>query len=136
MKFGTMLKDVLTSFFRPPVTEKYPFEKAPTPDRFRGQLFYDPSKCTGCALCVKDCPSNAIELITLDRAAKRFVIRYHLDRCTYCGQCVTNCKFKCMNMNNEQWELAALKKETFEVFYGKDEDVDTFLKQGATVENR
>ncbi len=131
MKLGSMLKDVLTSLFRPPVTEKYPFEKAPTPERFRGQLFYDPSKCTGCGLCVKDCPSKAIELITLDRAAKRFVVRYHMDRCTYCGQCAVNCKFKCMGMNNDQWELAALKREAFEVYYGKDEDIAAFLASTA-----
>jgi len=131
MKLGAMLKDVLTSFFRPPVTQNYPVQKAPVAERFRGHLFYDPSKCTGCGLCVKDCPSNAIELITLDRAAKRFVIRYHEDRCIYCGQCALNCKFKCMGMTNEQWEMAALNKQAFEVHYGKEEDIDTFLENCA-----
>ena len=30
-------------------------------------------------------------------------------------------------MSPEQWELAALNKEPFTVYYGKDEDVQTIL---------
>ena len=43
MKIGSMFKDILTSFFSAPVTEKYPFERPETADRFRGKLFFDPS---------------------------------------------------------------------------------------------
>lgn len=128
MKMGTMLKDVLESFIKKPATQQYPAEKVKTSERYRGKLVYDPRACTGCCLCTKDCPSNAIELIILDRAAKRFVLKYHTDRCVYCGQCVVNCKFKCMGMSSEEWELAALDKKAFEVYYRKDEDVATFLE--------
>ncbi|MCX6080672.1 MAG: 4Fe-4S binding protein [Chloroflexi bacterium] len=129
MKIGTMLKDVFESFFKKPATQIYPIEKVATSDRFRGKLVFNPSACTGCCLCSKDCPSNAIELVTLDRAAKRFVLKYHLDRCVYCGQCVANCKFKCMSMSNDDWELAAIKKEAFEVYYGNENDIATFLEK-------
>lgn len=128
MKIGTMFKDILASFFKKNSTQMYPFEKHPTPERFRGNLFYDPAKCTGCCLCVKDCPSKAIELVTLDRAAKRFVLKYHMDRCIYCGQCTLNCRFKCMGMSNKDWEHAALNREEFTVFYGKEEDVREMLE--------
>lgn len=127
MKIGSMFKDLLISFFKKPITELYPFERPHVAERFRGKLFYDPAKCTGCNLCSKDCPSDALEIIILDRAAKKFVARYHMDRCTYCGQCIQSCKFKCMGMSNEDWELAALNKESFEVLYGKDEDIATLL---------
>jgi len=127
MKLGAMLGDLVQSFFKRPFTEKYPFEKYAAPERLRGKLMWNPDKCTGCALCNKDCPSNAIELITLDKKSKRFVLRYHVDRCTFCAQCVQNCRFECMSMSNEQWELAALSKEPFTVYYGKDADVDTIL---------
>lgn len=127
MKIGTMFKDVLESFFKRPATEGYPAVPVKVSPRFRGKLVYDPSLCTGCNLCVKECPSNAIELVTLDRAAKKFVLRYHEDKCIYCGQCVVNCKFKCMGMSNEDWELASTHKEAFEVLYGRDEDIETFL---------
>jgi formate hydrogenlyase subunit 6/NADH:ubiquinone oxidoreductase subunit I len=127
MKIGTMLKDILDSFFKNPATQMYPFEKIVPPGRYRGALIYNPAICTGCSLCVKDCPSNAIELTILDRAAKRFVLKYHMDRCIYCGQCVVNCKPKCMGMSNEDWEHARLTKE-FTVYYGKEEDVAGFLE--------
>jgi len=123
MKFAAMFKDVLGSMLRRPVTERYPFEKRPAPDRLRGQLIWTPDKCTGCCLCQKDCPSDAIELITIDKKAKRFVMRYHADRCTYCAQCVQNCRFGCLNMSATQYELAALSREPFEVYYGRDEDL-------------
>jgi formate hydrogenlyase subunit 6/NADH:ubiquinone oxidoreductase subunit I len=131
MKLGAMLGDVAQSLFKRPVTERYPFERKPTPERLRGKLVYDPSKCTGCQLCIKDCPSEAIELITVDKVNKRFVLRYHIDRCTFCGQCVENCRFACVGMSSEEWELAALNKEPFTVYYGRDEDVRSLLEKAA-----
>ncbi len=131
MKIGAMIGDVITSLFKRPATERYPFERKPAPARLRGKLWWDPEKCTGCQLCVKDCPSEALELITLDRVAKKFVMRYHADRCTYCGQCVENCRFDCLGMSNEQWELAALGRQPFEVYYGREEDVKFLLGKEA-----
>jgi formate hydrogenlyase subunit 6/NADH:ubiquinone oxidoreductase subunit I len=129
MRLGTMIGDVLRSIFRRPITQQYPFVKTPAPARFRGKLVYEPGKCSGCMLCVKDCPSDAIELITIDRQAKKFVMRYHSDRCTYCAQCVISCRFKCLEMSSEQWELASTSKEPFEVYYGKEEDVAFLLEK-------
>jgi formate hydrogenlyase subunit 6/NADH:ubiquinone oxidoreductase subunit I len=128
MKIGTMFTDILESFFKKNCTQLYPFERTPTPERFRGNLKYNPAACTGCCLCTKDCPSKAIELITLDRAAKRFVLKYHMDRCVYCGQCVVNCRFKCMGMSNLDWEHASLNKKEFTIYYGKDEDIQQLME--------
>lgn len=127
MKVGTMLGDVLESLFRRPVTERYPFEREPPPARLRGRVIWRAENCTGCALCNKDCPANALELITLDKKNKRFVMRYHIDRCTYCAQCVQSCRFNCLEMSNTEWELAALNKEPFVVYYGCEEDVEAVL---------
>lgn len=127
MKIVTMLQDVLRSLLRRPFTEKYPFEQRQSPNRLRGQLHFDPEKCTGCCLCVKECPANALELITLDRKAKQFVMRYHLDRCTFCAQCVQNCRFDCLEMSPEEWELAATSKEPFTIHYGEEADVAKVL---------
>ncbi len=127
MRIGTMLWDVIGSLFRQEDTRLYPFERRDAPTRLRGALVWNPEKCTGCGLCAKDCPSNALEVITIDRANRQFVVRYHIDRCTFCAQCVQNCRFKCLGMSSEQWELAALNKEPFTIYYGEETNVDTIL---------
>ncbi len=130
-KLGTMFGDVLRSLFRSPATELYPHVRKPSPDRLRGKLVWEPEKCAGCMLCVKDCPSDAIELIVLDKVNKKFVLRYHADRCTFCAQCVVSCRFDCLHMSSEMWELASTQKEPFTVYYGKDEDVNFLLEKKA-----
>jgi formate hydrogenlyase subunit 6/NADH:ubiquinone oxidoreductase subunit I len=127
MKLAAMIEDVIGSFFKKPATQLYPLERTAAPERLRGRLFFDPTACTGCGLCVKDCPARAIELITLDRTARRFVLRYHMDRCIYCGQCVIGCRFNCIKMSSTDWELASLSKKDFEAYYGKDNDIAEFL---------
>jgi len=134
MKVGSMLKDILTSFFSKPITENYPFERPEIADRFRGKLHFDPAKCTGCNLCSKDCPAKALDVIIIDRAAKRFVVRYNMDMCIYCGQCIQSCKFKCISLSKDDWELASLNKEPFTVHYGKEEDIVNLLERN-TIRN-
>ena len=131
MRFGTMLADVLRSLFRRPVTERYPFEQYPTPPRLRGSLRFEPEKCTGCALCVKDCPANALEVITVDKASKRFVLRYQVDRCTYCAQCVQSCRHECLSLSSTDWELAAPTRDLFTHYYGKEADVTAAMANAA-----
>jgi formate hydrogenlyase subunit 6/NADH:ubiquinone oxidoreductase subunit I len=118
-----MFGDILESLFRRPATQRYPTIRHDAPARFRGKLAWDGQKCTGCSLCAKDCPSNAIDVIVLDRAKKQYVVRYHIDRCTFCAQCVVNCRFKCMEMSSDQWEMAALSKEQFTVYYGDETNI-------------
>jgi formate hydrogenlyase subunit 6/NADH:ubiquinone oxidoreductase subunit I len=123
MRLGTMLSDVLRSAWRKPATREYPYVVRAAPIRLRGKLIWNPEKCTGCGLCSKDCPSDAITLVVNDKQTKTFVMRYNLDRCTFCAQCVQNCRFKCISLANDQWELAALSRDTFTIYYGKPEKV-------------
>lgn len=131
MAIGVLLGDLLKSLFSKPATQNYPYTRTKAPERLRGKLVYEPDKCSGCMLCVKDCPSDAIELITVDKTNKRFVMRYHPDRCVFCSQCVQNCRFKCLGMSNTEWEMASTSKEAFEVYYGREEDIATLLERAA-----
>ncbi|PKN89943.1 MAG: hypothetical protein CVU42_04460 [Chloroflexi bacterium HGW-Chloroflexi-4] len=126
-----MFGDIFKSLFKKPSTEQYPFVKTEAPENLRGKLVWDPEKCTGCMLCIKDCPSNGIELLVVDKVNKKFVMRYNIDRCTFCAQCVESCRFGCIEMSDEMWELASIKKEPFEVFYGRDEDIQFLLDNAA-----
>jgi formate hydrogenlyase subunit 6/NADH:ubiquinone oxidoreductase subunit I len=122
-----MFKDVVRSLFASPSTRLYPVERVAPPERYRGTLVYSPSLCTGCSLCVKDCPADAIEVVILDRAAKKYVMNYRMDRCIYCGQCVVNCKTKSLTMPNLEWEHAALS-QNFLVRYGREQDIAKYLE--------
>ncbi len=135
MKIGAMFRDVASAVFQKPVTQQYPFEREPTPTRLRGKLIWDNQKCTGCTLCTRDCPSNAIEMVVNDKRAKTFVLQYHVDRCIFCAQCVQNCRFSCLEMSNQEWELASLSKEPFTLYYGDEAVVKTYLEQAAAAEN-
>ncbi len=131
MKIGSMLGETLRSVFRKPATGQYPFTHRAVPERLRGTLVFNPEKCTGCNLCVKDCPADAIEIIAVDKPNKRFVMRFHADRCTYCAQCVVNCHFHCLEMSNKEWERASLNRGSFMVLQGRDEDITKMQEKPA-----
>ena len=117
MKFS-MLSQVFTQMFKKPFTNKFPAKYAPNnttkfleevgkgnveiispikaPVGFRGKIQYDKEKCIGCKLCLKVCPSEAIEFKESDKK-----IRIYLARCTFCSQCNDICPVKCLTMSNE-----------------------------------
>ncbi|MBN2303968.1 MAG: 4Fe-4S binding protein [Anaerolineae bacterium] len=132
MRLGSMWRDALSALVREPATQQYPFERLQAPEHLRSKLHWDLTNCTGCGLCAKDCPSDAIDVIVLDKKARKFVFRYHVDRCTFCSQCVMSCPKKCLEMANDEWELASLTPDDFLVYYGNEEDVETVLAAAAS----
>ena len=117
MKFS-MLSQVFTQMFKKPFTNKFPAKYAPknttqflkdagsgkvdiippldVPDGYRGKIQYDKEKCTGCKLCLKVCPSEAIEF-----KEKEKKIKIYLSRCTFCSQCNDICPVKCLTMSKD-----------------------------------
>ncbi len=117
MKFS-MLSQVFTQMFKKPFTNKFPAKYTPNnttkfleevgagnieiippvnvPKDFRGKIQYDKEKCIGCKLCLKVCPSEAIEFIEADKK-----IKIYLARCTFCSQCNDICPVNCLSMSNE-----------------------------------
>ncbi len=122
-KLATMFRDVFGSLGKKPATELYPFVRTEAPAHLRGHVVWNSETCTGCGLCAKDCPSNALEMIVVDRKAKRFVMRYRLDQCTFCAQCAASCNQDSIALSHEQWELAALTRDGYHFIWGKPDDI-------------
>ena len=113
-----MVKVLLKQLFLTPATNKFPAKYAPksaiqflsrvkegklkltppipVPPRFRGKISYDREKCTGCQLCIKVCPTRAIELIPEEKKVKIFV-----SRCCFCAQCNDICPVGALSMSDE-----------------------------------
>lgn len=127
MRIGTMLTDAARALVHRPATRRYPAERQPPPPRLRSRLHWDASRCTGCRVCVMDCPADAIEVFVLDKAAKRFVFRYDAARCAFCAQCVESCNFNALSLSNDEWELAGPDRTAFVSYHGVQDDVERIL---------
>ena len=122
MKVAGLLSEIVGSMFHRAATVRYPAVEAEAPLRLRGPVQWDRLRCTGCGVCVMDCPANALELLVIDKKTRRFVLSYHIDRCTFCGQCTESCKQDALWMSHSDWELATADPRNLTVRYGSTED--------------
>lgn len=114
---GKMLRLAMHSLFRKAATVMYPAEKITMPPKFRGKLEFDADKCIGCKICMRDCPSNAIDIVKV--ADKQFDCVIDYSKCVYCAQCVDSCPKKAIEATG-QFELAALTRGPLKVtFHGQ-----------------
>ncbi|KAA9130262.1 NADH-quinone oxidoreductase subunit NuoI [Marinihelvus fidelis] len=93
------LSVTLGYFFKPKATLRYPEEKTPKSNRFRGlhALRRYPNgeeRCIACKLCEAVCPALAITIDSEQREdGTRRTTRYDIDlfKCIYCGFCEESC---------------------------------------------
>lgn len=127
MKFGMMFADITQALFKRPATQRYPYVRPASPARLRSYLKWTQSSCTGCGLCAMDCPASAIQVSIIDRKEKKFIFSYRPDKCLFCGQCMESCRQGSLSMPNDQWELASLDKEPYNVNYGNVDELTKLL---------
>ncbi|MBY0360102.1 MAG: cytochrome b N-terminal domain-containing protein [Candidatus Obscuribacterales bacterium] len=61
------------------------------------------TKCTGCSLCDKDCPYEAIEMVPAPAGSRFKLLATVLPhRCSSCGLCVGACAFDAIDLPNNQ----------------------------------
>ena len=94
----TLLTAVIEAMTNPPETVDYPFGELNLPEVFRGAILFDTEKCSGCGLCVKDCPAEALELIKKSR--EEYKLLHYPARCAYCGQCEDSCRRGAITFSN------------------------------------
>jgi len=108
-RLGAIAPETLRHVLRRPATVLYPFERLALPKDFRGRPQLDTNKCTGCGLCARDCPAEAIEMVELAPKVKR--PGFYYDRCAFCSQCAESCPRGAITMT-EEFELAAYDRPT------------------------
>jgi formate hydrogenlyase subunit 6/NADH:ubiquinone oxidoreductase subunit I len=113
-----MIPELLKQLFRTPATNPFPATYLPPsvteflkmvgegkatinppvdiPPNFRGKIAYDRDCCTGCTLCQKVCPANAIEFLP---ETKR--MRIWVTQCIFCSQCNDICPKGGLSMSGE-----------------------------------
>jgi formate hydrogenlyase subunit 6/NADH:ubiquinone oxidoreductase subunit I len=114
---GTMIESVIGSLFKKPATMRYPFEKFRMPKDFRGQPKFKSELCTGCRLCIRDCPSQAITITKIGE--KKFEASIDLGKCVYCAQCAETCPRKVIEITTE-FELTQVERGKLKVTFHAD----------------
>lgn len=102
---GGILKGLQTTIKHFPkrrITIEYPTQKREMFPRFRGTLGMKTDQetgqanCTGCGICVRQCPDKLFDLKThKDEDGKRQVdyLKVYAAGCMFCGICVEKCPF-------------------------------------------
>ncbi|OGS06694.1 MAG: hypothetical protein A2270_05365 [Elusimicrobia bacterium RIFOXYA12_FULL_51_18] len=130
-KPGRVLGEMLENLFAKKATSNYPFTKAVVDARYRGRIAFESDKCIGCKMCVRACPSKAIEIpLSAEQPAaapipegsapvpakKKFDCIMSLDRCIYCSQCVDVCPKKAL-ISTTDFELAHTDRKLLRLHY-------------------
>jgi len=109
-------------FFKPVVTELYPWEVQEVPELYRGhiELLKDEetgkTKCIACGMCMRSCPSGCITVKgeKPEGAKKKVLTKYILDftTCSLCGTCIESCNFDAIQFSKD-YNLASTRKEDY-----------------------
>lgn len=86
------------------VTTNYPEVKPTLPKGYRGHLFNEIDKCTGCKSCDRACPIDCFQIETeMSEGSKLHISRFDIDlsKCIYCGLCENACPHDCLHMTTD-----------------------------------
>jgi len=109
-------------FFKPVVTEQYPYEVPTMTPLFRGHIELignaetGAPNCVVCGMCQRACPSDCISLDgkKAEGGKGKVLTSYSLDftKCSLCGQCVESCNFDALRFSRD-YNLAGFDKNEF-----------------------
>jgi NADH-quinone oxidoreductase subunit I len=109
-------------FFKPVVTEQYPWDVPVMTDNYRGHIELVKNeetgkpKCVACGMCMRGCPSGCITLAGKkpEGEKKKALTKYILDftTCSLCGTCIESCNFGAIQFSKD-YNLASTRKEDY-----------------------
>ena len=100
---GKITFEALQNLFHKPATTSYLGKGiADIEKRYRGRIQYDAAHCVNCRLCMRDCPTGALQIINdgtkEDRKMKAVL---NIGHCIFCCQCVDSCPKKCLSYSQD-----------------------------------
>lgn len=113
MVVGVFIPGLLSNLTETPATRGYPFVKARVAEGFRGTPRMRTGLCVGCKACIRDCTSDAIEIVLKPlspsdppmeegkKPAKKFQMILYLDRCVHCARCAEVCPKDAIYLDEE-----------------------------------
>lgn len=114
MPWGAVLKDAFKNLFKKPATVNYPLESLEPPERLRGKLEFDESKCLGCGNCARVCPTYAIEIVPSEITKLKKKPQITIAKCVFCGSCVDICPVNALYFTTD-YHISAFTKEELKI---------------------
>ena len=109
-----MIKELLRTASKKASTTKYPYGRAEVVEGLRARLLCDHSLCIWCGLCVRNCPSKALDM---DSKLERQLLWY-MGRCLLCGLCAEVCPVDALSFSPD-FELAFHSRDAMTVAINK-----------------
>ena len=99
--------------WKKPVTLQYPDERQVMPERFRGFVHNDTTKCDACNICAKLCPVDCIYIESEGKGKDRYMTRYAIDynKCIWCSLCTEPCPTNCITMSHDYDHAVYLREK-------------------------
>jgi NADH-quinone oxidoreductase subunit I len=128
MVAGVFIPGLLNNLTETPATRDYPFVKIPVAAGFRGTPRMKPNLCVGCKACMRDCTSEAIEIVLKPpnpsdpppqegkKPVKKFQMILYLDRCIHCARCAEVCPRDAVYLDQE-FEVANFTRDALRLVF-------------------
>ena len=118
----------LKNMLKKPATAEYPGKDRGYPERYRGHVENDISRCILCGMCMRGCPSGAISVSRPD-----YTWQIHPFSCVQCNNCVEVCPVKCLSMKPGYTEPGT-EKSSIVHRYSEEQIAKEIAKQKALAE--
>ncbi|MBL8027576.1 MAG: 4Fe-4S dicluster domain-containing protein [Fibrobacteres bacterium] len=113
----TLITSAFFNLFKKPACYMYPFKTRDFFPNTRGTLQIDIDKCIYCGICVKKCPSQAIEVKRVKPAkpdepapTEKSTWTLTRNRCVTCSSCIENCPKKCLYFDPKTYNASSTSK--------------------------